>query len=68
MSKIELTENQNSFHDVEWIKTQGVGRTILSCQLCYQNSFHDVEWIKTVSLFVSQLTTAYPLIRIVSMM
>ncbi len=39
--------DQNSFHDVEWIKTHTRRRRSDKTLLLNQNSFHDVEWIKT---------------------
>ena len=51
---------QNSFHDVEWIKT--VSNTLHS-QSFYenQNSFHDVEWIKTlINPFSNNISTVFP--------
>ena len=45
---MDRLENQNSFHDVEWIKTALLD-SLISVYSAYQNSFHDVEWIKTNS-------------------
>ena len=61
-----LLPYQNSFHDVEWIKTGLVVSSSL-LRMVNQNSFHDVEWIKT-SNCLSGITHKAVSIRIVSMM
>jgi len=59
---------QNSFHDVEWIKTCDFITSAGRLSLADQNSFHDVEWIKTITNSQSIQCKYYPAIRIVSMM